>query len=191
MEWRNIKGYECLYEVSDSGLIKSLQRGERLLKLTKTNKNGYFKVDLYNRGKNKQLLVHRIVAEAFIPNPNNLPVVNHKDENKLNNSVDNLEWVTYKDNTNYGTATQRRIAHTDYSKPIYAHNARINGKKVCRSVVQLTLDGLLIKIYESAAEAFRTTNVRHITECCTGQRKSAGGYLWKYFERSVDLSVSL
>lgn len=117
--WKSILGYEGLYEVSNLGRVRSLDRrvsytnGQvhihkgRILKPGVSN--GYMQVHLCNNGSMKQPLVHRLVAEAFIPNPDNLPQVNHKDENPSNNNVDNLEWCTSEYNINYGTRTNKSI----------------------------------------------------------------------------------
>ena len=129
-EWRSIRGYEGLYEVSSYGRVKSLERYDRfnrkiVSKILKPsyNTSGYYIVRLCNNGFMKSKLVHRLVAQTFIPNPNNLPIINHKDEDKLNNRVDNLEWCDSKYNNNYGTSQQRRIQtninngkYTGYSK---------------------------------------------------------------------------
>ena len=117
-EWRPIEGYEGLYEVSNLGRVRSLDmyvkvgygnyrlHKGKVLSPTK-NKNGYLKVNLYCNGKQKTIDVHRLVTEAFLPNPDNLPQVNHKDENKTNNRVENLEWCDVKYNLSYGTARIR------------------------------------------------------------------------------------
>ena len=111
--FKDIKGYEGLYQVSNYGRVKSLYRiqimptggkriiEERILKTIK-NKKGYIGVHLSKNNKDKTVYIHRLVAQAFIPNPNNYPQVNHKDEDKTNNHVDNLEWCTAKYNSNYG-----------------------------------------------------------------------------------------
>lgn len=116
-EWRDIKGYEGLYQVSNMGRVQRLdkyivdvsQGGIRtrmfkghIMNLTIHNVSGYVSMYLSKNGKKKRYLVHRLVAEAFIPNPDNLPEINHKDENKVNNCVENLEWCTPKYNANYG-----------------------------------------------------------------------------------------
>ena len=106
-EWKNVIGYEGLYEVSNKGNVRNIRRNT-LLKLSKNN-YGYIKVFLYKNGIRTCLSVHRLVAQAFIPNPDNLPQVNHKDEDKTNNSVDNLEWCNQKYNVNYGHRTENAI----------------------------------------------------------------------------------
>lgn len=109
--WKAIEGFEGQYEVSNLGNIRIVGKTEkepRLRKL-KVNTHGYIQVALSKYGKKKYFEVQRLVAKAFLPNPENLPVVNHKDQNPKNNNVDNLEWTTYEYNAKYGTALQRRI----------------------------------------------------------------------------------
>lgn len=156
--WRDAPGYDE-YQVSSEGNIKSLKCGrEKLLKLG-VDKDGYLQVSLWKDGKRKMKKVHRLVAKAFIPNPLGLPQVNHKDEDKTNNRVENLEWCTHEYNMNYGTRIERT------SKKVY----------------QYTLDGRLIKIWPSAAEAGRNGfNAGHITDCCNGKRKTHKGFIWQY-----------
>jgi len=114
--WKDIVGYENMYQISNLGRVKSLARAcgtsakkytcvERILK--PRNICGYNSVMLYQNGKTKQFKCSRLVAQAFIPNPDNLPIVNHKDENKRNDCIDNLEWCTIKYNTNYGNAIDK------------------------------------------------------------------------------------
>ena len=128
-EWKSIPGYEGLYEVSSYGRVKRLEGYDRfnrkiVNKLLKPsyNTSGYYIVHLYNNGFMKSKLLHRLVAQAFIPNPDNLPEVNHKDEDRTNNSVENLEWCNRKYNCNFGTLQQRRIQtninNGKYSEPI-------------------------------------------------------------------------
>lgn len=123
--WKDIKGYEGLYQVSTMGRVKSLKRTrktngknavvrERIL-TPYTNPYGYVNYYLRREGEKKGYRINRLVAQTFIPNPNNLPYVNHKDENKLNNCVDNLEWCTALYNNNYGTRN-KRISDTKNEK---------------------------------------------------------------------------
>lgn len=120
--WRDIKGYEGRYQVSNYGDIKRLSYSyvdtwgsgrhrdiPEMIVPTHSSKCGYKMIDLRMNGKRKRVYVHRLVAQAFIPNPNNLPQVNHKDENKLNNFVDNLEWCTHTYNQRYGTKNARMV----------------------------------------------------------------------------------
>lgn len=107
-EWKNVIGYEGLYEVSNKGNVRNV-RSNKLLKLSK-NCYGYIQVHLYKNGIRTGLKVHRLVAQAFIPNPDNFPQVNHKDEDKTNNNVENLEWCDAKYNMNYGHRTENAIS---------------------------------------------------------------------------------
>ena len=116
-EWRDIKGYEGLYQVSNYGRVRSVSRivtwknnqlktyKSRIMKIQQ--KNGYYTVSLYKDFNSKTIRVHRLVGEAFIPNPDNLPFINHIDENKLNNRVENLEWCTRQYNNNYGSRNHK------------------------------------------------------------------------------------
>ena len=175
-EWRDVVGYEGLYQVSSMGRVKSLERKdclgrtvkERILK-SRTNRYGYMEVNLCADGKRKMLKVHRLVCQAFHDNPDNKPEVNHVNEDKTDNRACNLEWCTVKENNNHGTRNAR-IAETK-SKP----------------VVQYTLNGELIKVWSSAAEAERRAGFDHstISKVANGKRKTAYGFRWKYIERKV------
>ena len=161
--WRPVVEYEGLYMVSNWGRVKSLKFGkERILKQSK-DKFGYLYVDLYKNNIKKKYKVHRLVAEAFLPNPYNLLQVNHRDENKLNNNVDNLEWCTNEYNINYGTRTER-VA-----------------EKLSKIVLQYDLEGNFIKEWKSTMECGRNEyNQGNVTLCCQGKRKTHKGYIWKY-----------
>lgn len=163
--WKAIAGYEGLYEVSDLGRVKSLgndkSRKEKILKPRKYS-CGYLLVQLCRDGVVKQCLIHRLVAEAFIPNPNNLETVNHKDEVKTNNAASNLEWMSQKDNINYGTR---------------------NKWWKSRSVQMLDkTTGSVLATFPSirAAEGVTGVDSRYISQCCKGDYTSAGGYAWRY-----------
>ena len=160
--WKPVVGYEGLYEVSNWGRVKSLKFGkEKILK--PIIRHGYYFVGLSKNGIVKSYSVHRLVAQVFIPNPNNLPCVNHKDENKQNNVVSNLEWCTHEYNNSYGTRS-KRVAEKQ-SKP----------------VLQYDLEGNLIKEWVSINECGRNGfNQGGICKCCNGKQKIYKGFIWKY-----------
>ena len=187
LEWRSVKGYDGRYLVSNTGFIYS-KISNKVLKPNKMN-NGYLSVELFKDGKSKRLLIHRIVAEAFIDNPESLPIVNHKDEDKTNNSVDNLEWCTQKYNANYGNALEKKKRNRTVSDAV--KNSLLLGSKSRQiPLLQFTKSGEFLKRFNSAVEAGRLLkiNASHIGENCKKIRKSAGGFCWQY-ERSVDLSA--
>lgn len=175
--WKPVSGYEGFYEVSDCGRVRSVERTVRSSRGNATKrspskilkqvllKSGYLTVELCKYGIRKKKLVHRLVAESFLDNPNNLPQVNHKDENKSNNVIDNLEWCSLVYNNNYGTINERR------GKSI--------AKAKCKPVAQIK-DGLVIKVFPSTISARHIADPSHIGACALGKRLSAGGYLWQY-----------
>lgn len=123
--WKDIPGFEGLYQVSNLGRVKRLPLGKQWpYRRTHNNirkqhiKNGYYQVNLSKENKVKWICVHRLVALAFIPNPNNLPCINHRDENKLNNNIENLEWCSYAYNANYGTVRQRQVESMKRNDPL-------------------------------------------------------------------------
>ena len=154
---KDIIGYEGKYAITEGGNVWSYQ-SKRFL-ATSTHRNGYLKVSLWKDNKQKTFFIHRLVAEAFIPNPNNLPQVNHKDEDKTNNNVWNLEWCDRRYNMNYGTARER-MAHKF-------------GKEVRCVETGIT--------YWSSKEAERQTGIwaTHIREACKNPKRTAGGYHWE------------
>ena len=162
--WCPIKGYEGLYEVSDKGRVKSVGYGkERILKPGR-NSRGYLQFCLWKNGEQKMYLVHRLVAQTFIPNPDNLPEVNHKDEDKENNSVQNLEWCDRKYNLNFGTRAQRQ------------------SEKCSKPVLQYTKSGEFVREWKSIMDVQRNLNYNqsNISKCCTGKCKSAYGFIWRF-----------
>ena len=162
--WKDIEGYQGLYQISDKGRVKSLYFGkERILK-PGNNGQGYLHVILCKNGKMKIYKVHRLVCQTFLPNPNNLPEINHKDEDKTNNKVDNLEWCSSKYNINYGT-----------------HNQRSTEKR-SKPVLQFTKDGIFVKEWKSTIDVQKNLGYAcgHISNCCNGKNKSAYGFIWKY-----------
>jgi hypothetical protein len=182
-EWRDIAGYEGLYQVSNLGRVRSLDRvvecvdsirryKGRILKQCR-KQNGYMEV-VVKRQCEQHFLVHRLVAQTFIPNPNGYPTVNHLDENKENNKADNLEWVTSAENNAYGIGCINRKKN--------APAASI--RSTARPVQKYSLEGKLLDEYYSAMEAGRANGCRQsgISECCNGKQKTAYGYIWKYKE---------
>lgn len=192
--WKDIKGYEGLYQVSNIGRVKSLNynhtKKEKILKPIKDKKN-YLYINLYKNVKIKHIKIHRLVAEAFIPNPNNYPCVNHKDEDKSNNCVNNLEWCTYQYNNTYGTAIKRRVENTDW-KEIGRKNKKIllNREDLSRKVYQYTKDGEFVKEYSSTAECGRNGfSVTCISMCCLGKHKTHKGYIWSYDKNYIHKEI--
>ena len=189
--WKPVVGWETLYEVSNFGNIRTLHYKQPYLMHPITDRKGYKRVSfvLPNSKKYKRYGVHRVVAEAFIPNPDNLPCVNHKDENKQNNHVDNLEWCTVRYNLEYGTARSRMINSRKGIKfsDLHLYNLQLSHAiSQGKSVVQLDKFGNVISEYISISEAARNIgiNVNSISHACNGISKSAGGYLWKFKEEN-------
>lgn len=150
------------YTISDKGEIVNTNTNKKLKGYIR--KDGYVIISLSKGGKKYKCYLHRLVAETFIPNPDNLPQVNHKDEDKTNNCVSNLEWITPKDNCNYGTRNERQgLGH---SKPIE----------------QYDLEGNFIKEWNSAAQVERDLGFNHsnISQCCLGRYNVAYNYKWKF-----------
>lgn len=173
--WRAVKGFEGYYEVSDLGNVRSVDREvlckngtSKFLKghiMTQSThyKNGYKSVILTVGCKQKRLLIHRIVAQAFLPNPENLPEINHIDENKANNCLSNLEWCNHEYNNRYGTKRERL------------------SKRRNKKVRQLK-DGTLIALYESATIAAKAINGTQggVSSCCRGDFPTYKGFTWEY-----------
>lgn len=183
--WRDIAGYEGCYQVSNIGRVRSLDRyvftvgnpnkkrriHGKILNLSRRMSNGepgYLYVNLSKNGDDKLYTVHRLVAEAFIPNPDNLPCINHKDEDKSNNRVSNLEWCTIKYNNNYGTARKR------------------SSIKMMRAVLKFDLDGNIIKRYDSLSIAAKEENIEkgNIANVCVGRngKLTLNNYIFMYEE---------
>lgn len=161
--WNNIEGWPD-YQISNLGRVKSLKfNQERILKPS-INKRGYKRVVLCNNKKQKTFQVHKLVAMAFIPNPDNLPEINHKNENPQDNRVENIEWCDRFYNINYGTRKDRI--------------AKAKSKKVA----QYTLDGMLVRVWESATQIMMETGIDKtcISACARGICKKSHGSIWKY-----------
>ena len=184
--WKDIKSYEGLYQISNTGKIKSLERykdnhskkqlvKEKIRKQI-ISKTGYYTCMLTKNGNLKLFKVHRIVAEAFIPNPNNYPIINHIDGNKLNNNVDNLEWCSYSHNEKEAYKLGL-IKNNTYGLKKYTDSLK-------KKIKQYDLKGNFLKEWNSVSEIKKELNYEttNICSCCKGKRKTAYGYKWKYAE---------
>ena len=154
---KDIVGYEGLYAVTSCGKIYSYRR-KKFLK-PDINASGYLKVGLSKDGQRKKYFIHRLVAEAYIPNPEGLPQVNHKDENTENNCLQNLEWCDPKYNANYGTRND----------------------KIKKPILQYDLEGNFIKEWPSTTDVGKEF-IKGINHCLRGRQKTAYNYIWKYKE---------
>lgn len=166
--WKDIKGYENIYQISNKGNVKSLnykQTGREKILKPSVDKDGYLFVCLCKNRKVKPFKVHRLVAEAFISNPNNYPCVNHKNEIKDNNRLENLEWCTVKYNNIYN-GRQKRIAEK-LSKPVLKIDPISNE---------------IVAEFPSIKEVERQLGYKqgNISKCCKGNRKTVGGFKWRY-----------
>lgn len=169
--WKDIEGYEGRYQISSFGNVMSLnyrKTGKAKMLTPKINSKGYKWIELSDGKKTKPLLIHRLVAMAFISNPNNYPEVNHKDENPLNCKVANLEWCTHLYNVRYSFNK-----HGDRRRITKQH------------INQYTLDGTLINTWEGYVVLKRKFNYNgtSIKECCEGKRKTAYGYKWEFADK--------
>ena len=181
-EWRDIKGYEGKYQVSNLGRVRSLNFNKtgKIKELSYAKRRGYLGVTLFKDKKPKTFAVHRLVAEMFIPNPNNYPQVNHKDENKLNNNVENLEWCTVLYNNCYGTRL-KKVSEKNSGKG----NAMYGKPSPNRKKVKCITTG---EIFDSITEASRKYKCKpsHIIQNCKGEIKSCSKLkdgtklVWKY-----------
>ena len=161
--WKPIKNYEHRYLISNLGDVKTIKTN----KILKPElRRGYLSVQLFDGIKYKHFSIHRLVAITFIDNPKNYLYINHKDENKQNNTVNNLEWCTASYNVNYGTAIKRAVEKK--SQPVYCY----------------TKDGIFVRSFPSVMDAERITKIwnSNITNVCNGKRKTAGGFIWSYIK---------
>lgn len=163
--WKDISGYNGVYQISNLGRVRSCEgkSGDYSIRAPRFCGKGYRSITLHDSGKRRYFLIHRLVAEAFLENPHGFPQVNHKDGNKQNNCVNNLEWCTNSENMNhaYANLLTRRA----------------------RPILQFDKQGNFIKKWDSSSEFSRFIGVKNnscISDVCNGKRKSAYGYIWKY-----------
>ena len=173
-EWRDIKGYEGYYQISNMGRVKSLERTVRCgrgyktipekIRKGKDNSYGYLQVGLSKDGRKKWYRINRLVAQAFLENPDNLPEVNHKNEDKTDNRVENLEWCSRSYNNRYNDKAKKA------------------GKKLSKPVFSVDKESGLIMWWESTREASKQMGINNgnISACCNGRKKSAGGHIFFY-----------
>lgn len=160
-EWKDIEGYEGIYQVSNEGRVKSLKFGKEKLMKPIFDGSGYMMIELLKNGVANKRKVHKLVAEAFITNPNEYTIVHHIDHNKTNNIAENLEWMSKE-------------------KHDGLHNVE-KTEKLSKVVYQYTLNGELVKIWNSTRECGRNGfNEGNVASCCRGERKTHKGYIWKY-----------
>ena len=182
--WKDIKGYEGLYQVSNLGRIKSLKNDnikyghykEFIISQNNNNSFNYWRCGLCKNGVVKKYAIHRLVAEAFISNPYNLPQVNHIDGNKSNNTINNLEWVTCSENIQHSfklglhkpTMLNKKYEKNPNSKPIIQYDKNMNKIKIWNSITE--------------ASDYLKINKVGISYSCNQKRKTAGGYIWRFKE---------
>lgn len=190
--WKDIKGFEGIYQISNMGRLKSFKGGPRGRILSNKNSNGgYFSVVLCYGTKRRYTRIHRLVAEAFVPNPHNKPEVNHIDGNKQNNRADNLEWVTRAENHSHAikmnpNMIKGMIRYNRYTRP--------------KTIQQFSLDGNFVAEYPNAAEASRVTGIcqRNILQVANRDeyrpgktRRQAGGFIWRFKPEAEEWRVAV
>ena len=176
--WKDIQGYEGAYQVDENGNVYSIRK-KKMLKAWK-NRFGYLKVSLWKDNRGKQFAVHRLVAQAFIPNPENKPQVNHIDCDRTNNNVDNLEWVTNQENHDWSVKLGRRVMRENWRSKIIATRQRkpVEGTNIETGEV-IRFDG--IRAVSSAGY-----DSKSVTNCCKGRKKSYRGFTWRYLEEESE-----
>jgi hypothetical protein len=184
-EWRDIDGFDGFYQCSNLGRIKRCKRRRSIHGIVQIiekpyimrqtiRDDGYLAITIQYFGKRELFLVHRVICSTFIDNKVNHKEVNHKDGNKANNHIHNLEWVTHSENIKHSYSKLGRIS--SFSGKI----GKLNYNSI--PVIKKTKNGIFVERYDSARSAYRETNIDygHISACCSGKRKSAGGFIWEY-----------
>lgn len=176
--WKDIEGYENLYQISNMGRVRSLRYGKPKILKNSFNKGGYCKVGLIKNSVYKNFYVHRLVAIHFIPNPDNKPHIDHINCVRSDNRVENLKWCTNKENHN------NPLTLVHHSKVNSKSNCENYKKAVLKPVIQLSVNGKAIKMYPSCSEAARQTNTNHnyIRQTISGRYELAKGFRWLKYE---------
>lgn len=200
--WKSVRRFESYYEVSNMGNVRSIdrivkrgrffeKRKSHLLSVVKSSgTHGYCFVNLYKDGKTYPKKVHRLVADAFIENPDNKPCIDHINGLRDDNRVENLRWVTYKENAN-NPITYNKCLKNTYTKEVTKKALdtwkKKGGKGAPKTVYQYTKDGEFIAEYYSGADAARVTGICHtnIIDACNLENKTAGGYFWTYNKKNI------
>lgn len=196
--WKDIKGYNGFYKISsygrimNTGIYRDGRRYSPKVLIPNTDIHGYKYVSLYKNGKMKSVKVHRLVAEAFIPNPENKPCIDHIDTNRSNNNVDNLKWVTYHENANnpitrtHLSEAWKRKGLSSSDRKVLSDRMKLNIEKVMSKVripvLQFTKDNVFVAEFPSTVDAAKSVqgNATSISRNCRGKRPSAYGFIWKY-----------
>lgn len=184
--WKDIIGYEGIYQVSNLGrikIIKNMHKGNKTTFMEiSPNRYGYCRVSLWKNKKRKTYCVHRLVAEAFIPNPENKPQVNHKDGQKSNNDAENLEWATSSENQTHSCRVLGHIPRTFIGRFGKLHPRSKKVKQI--------KDGKIIAVFDGIMEASRITSINktQISNICQKKKgfKTAGGYIWEFATKTLE-----
>ena len=192
--WKNIEGYENLYQISSIGRVRSLDRFDSIGRFIKgkilkprIDKDGYHCIFLSKNGTQKPFKIHRLVAQAFIPNPDNKPCIDHVNCVRSDNRLENLRWVTYLEN-NLNPITRKRSSDTHReiyqgeNNPNYGNRGKNN--PLSKPIVQLTLDNEIVKLWFAAKDAEREKqfDASTITKCCRGKKQTHKNYKWQYVD---------
>ena len=176
--WKTINGYPN-YMISSMGNVKNIKTG-KLLK-TRIGNNGYYTITLSKKGEIKKKDIHRLIAIAFIPNPENKPEIDHINTDKIDNRIENLRWVTHKENIN------NPISISKMKKNQHLKNTFGAEHPLSKPILQFSMDGKLVRKWESAVDIKKELDFNncHISSCCKGKRKTANGYIWRYYYKGI------